>query len=213
MRVCLSDEERLSQHLRAKHQYQKRLETSDSLQRAGYALAELHLLAEAEVGLLQPTRFVDMALADLGIVDRMRQWIRQIWKRSNYRALVFRLASESAKVAETASERTPKPPIGDTLPRSFKNDPKYRKLFARSVAGRIAGWPQHAVEGLTVLSKMSFRISNRLSGRLRETEVERTLWPTGEMQACPRGSKINLLLSVLENVEIQPSGANANSLG
>ena len=75
-------------------------------------------------------------------------------KRSNYRTLVSRLTSERQArsdveaVEVTASERTPQPPVGDTLPESFVNDPKYRELFARSVAGRAAGWPQRAVEKL-----------------------------------------------------------------
>ena len=75
----------LSQHLRVKHplEHQKRLKTDDNLKRVGYSLAELHLLAEAEVGLPQPTRFVNIALADLGIVDRTSEQIRQMRKRSD----------------------------------------------------------------------------------------------------------------------------------
>ena len=66
----------LSQHLRVKHSneyYQTKLAADDRVKRRDYEIAELRLLAEAEVDLPQSTKFVNIALHDLGVVDRTKE--------------------------------------------------------------------------------------------------------------------------------------------
>ena len=60
----------LSQHLRVKHsnEYQIKLAADDRVKRRGYELAELRLLAEAEVDLPQSTKFVNIAQNDLSLL-------------------------------------------------------------------------------------------------------------------------------------------------
>ena len=145
----------LSQHLRIKHpnEYQTKLAADDRVKRRGYELAEIRLLAEAEVDLPQSTKFVNIALHDLGVVDRTMEQIRQIRKLESYRSLV-----EDLKRARSDSDenlmlgeliQAPTLSLCDTL-LSFSpvEDQRYRQLLECAVVAHTQGWPQSSVEQL-----------------------------------------------------------------
>jgi len=165
----------LSQHQRVRHpkSYQTKLAADDRKKRKGYEQAELMLLAEAEVDVPQSTRFVNIALDELGIVDRTREQIRQIRKLEGYRQIVDDLirarsevqtplvedyldpvtsAPESEvqnHVGEEYLDPAPTPSLRDILPEFNPNDDRrYRQLLDCAITWHAQDWPETSIEKL-----------------------------------------------------------------
>ena len=146
--------------MRVKHpkEYQTKLAADDCVKRRGYELAELRLLAEMEVDLPQSTKFVNIALHDLGVIDQTREQICQIWKPESYRSLVKDLkqarsdSDENLMLGELV--QAPTPSLRDTLLTfSLVEDQKYHQLLECAAAAYAQGWPQSSMEQLDVTLK------------------------------------------------------------
>ena len=139
----------LSQHQRHRHpvEYQRRLAShKPQPKRRSYERAEIALLARAEVELPLSTRFVNLALRDLDLVERTAEQIKKMRRTVAYKSLIDELRAARTRAEQLTSHSvcqspSPRTSFGEiTLPQECLG------LLALYEQRKAEGWPSTTVE-------------------------------------------------------------------